>query len=159
MSQHNNAAGGYLPLLPQITITTPIAATAGTVMPVLSAGISGEFANRAGKLTQAKYLVVQAVFTFGSGGTSVDAYIQTSLDLGGTWIDVMEFNFLVASATKISAVVFTTALAAAVAPTDGTLASNSIVNGLLGDRFRVKYKSAGTYAGGTTLSVTGFAKG
>lgn len=149
MSDRQMADGSdFLNLLATLTITTPLAATTGSVLPAPP-----------GKLPQVKYLVAQAVFTYGSGGTSVDAYVQTSLDQGATWIDVMEFNFLLASATKISACSIYGSLPTVVAPTDGSLASNTVVAGILGDRFRIKYKSAGTYAGGTSVQVVAWAKG
>lgn len=144
MSARQQALGNQaFALLPSLAITTAIGVTTGAVALGLAA---------------TKYLIVQAAFTYGSGGTNVDAYVQTSLDLGQTWVDIMEFNFLVASITKISAVVWSTALAAVTVPGDGALTANTIVSGLLGDRFRLKYKSTGTYAA-TTLAVTAVAKG
>src|SRR5947207_2214902 len=41
-------------------------------------------------------MTIQGTFTYGSGGTSTDAYIQTSIDGGGTWADVANFHFLTA---------------------------------------------------------------
>ena len=104
-------------------------------------------------LDSLEYFVAQAKFVYGSGGTSVDVYIQTSIDGGVTWIDIMNFNFLLASATKVSACLAPIALAPAITPTDGALASNSIITGLLGQKFRAKWKSVGVYAGGTTIQV------
>lgn len=106
-----------------------------------------------------KYLAVQAVFNYGSGGTDLTLHVQTSLDEGTTWVDVMAFNFTTSAATKISAVHVNTALGAAITPTDGTLTDNTILNGLLGDRLRVKYTSTGTYAGATNIELTAVAKG
>jgi hypothetical protein len=39
-------------------------------------------------------------------------------------------------------------------PTDGTLADNTAVNGLLGSNLRVKLTTTGTYAGETSLVIT-----
>lgn len=103
-------------------------------------------------------LAVQATFTWGSGGTSLKCYVQTSLDRGVTWIDIMSFAFAGASAKKVSAVSNYVAPAAALTPTDGALADNTILNGVLGDRFRVKYVSVGTYAGGTTIFINAVAR-
>lgn len=103
---------------------------------------------------QAQTVAIQAKFTYGSGGTTVKTYAQTSLDGGQTWIDVASFAFATATATKISALKRQTALAAGVTPTDGALTDNTILDGLLGDRLRVKITTVGTYAGGTTLVVT-----
>ena len=105
------------------------------------------------------YLAVQTTFVYGAGGTSVDAWIQTSLDAGVSWIDVMNFHFTTATGTKVSAVVTSTALAAAVTPGDAALGANTILSGLLGDRVRAKYTSTGTYTGANTLTIDMVAKG
>ncbi len=99
-------------------------------------------------------LLIQANFTYGSGGTSVDAYVQTSADGGLTWYDVAQFHFLTTSATKLYNLSNRTAVTAIATPTDGALASNTSVDGILGDRLRVKWSSTGTYAGGTNLTIT-----
>lgn len=112
------------------------------------------------KLAGAKYLAVEAVFVRAAGGGTADVYIQTSLDGGVTWIDIMNFHFTTATATKVSAVVLSTALAAAVTPGDGALASDTILSGLLGSQLRCKYVSAGTvYTGATSLAVSATVKG
>jgi hypothetical protein len=46
-----------------------------------------------------------------------------------------------------------------VAATDGTSADNATVNGVLGDRVRVKYITTGTYSGATSIAVYAVAKG
>ncbi len=90
-------------------------------------------------------------FKYGSGGTKVQAYLQTSLDQGSTAIDLWCVSMLLASKTralriKPDGIVNT--------PTDGALADDTIATGLvLGDRLRVKYIVAGTYAGSSLLSV------
>lgn len=105
-----------------------------------------------------KQLTIQAVFTYGSAGTTAKYWIQTSLDGGVTWIDVAQFAFATATATKVSSVFGTVALAAGTTPTDGTLADNTILNGLLGDIIRVKRTTVGTYAGGTTIAISALAR-
>jgi len=107
----------------------------------------------------ARSIIAQANFIYGAGGTTVDVYVQTSLDRGATWVDIMNFNFTTASAVKISKVDLSTALSASKAPTDGSLTSNTIVDGLIGDQFRLKYKSAGTYTGVNTIQVDLIIKG
>ena len=37
-------------------------------------------------------MLAQANFAYGSGGTSVDAWLQTSIDGGSSWIDVANFH-------------------------------------------------------------------
>jgi hypothetical protein len=97
---------------------------------------------------------IQCNFTYGSGGTSVDAYIQTSLDGGTTWIDVAECNLLLASARKGFNVAGLTGGTSPLAFTDGALTANTaLAQGIMGNKWRVKYTTVGTYAGGTTLNV------
>jgi hypothetical protein len=125
--------------LDALAITTAVSATAGAT---IAKGLRGVY-----------YIVAQAKFVYGSGGTTAKAYLQTSVDGGASWIDIMCFAFATATATKVSAVPVTTALAAGVTPTDGSLADNTILAGLIGSMFRIKYVTTGTYAGGTTLTV------
>lgn len=139
---HQN--GQRIVLLSALTIGAAVAATATTPVVLLS-GI--------------KYLVVQAKFLYGAGGTTVDAYVQTSIDGGVTWVDIMEFAFTTSALRKISAVVASTAVAAAVTPSDGALTANTILSGVFGDRLRVKYVTVGTYTGATSLAIDAIAKG
>ncbi len=97
-------------------------------------------------------LTILATFTYGSGGTSAKYYVQTSLDKGTSWIDIASFAFTTSSATKVSAVFGAVALTAATTPSDGSLTDNTILNGLLGDRLRLKRTTTGTYAG-TTVAI------
>lgn len=98
-------------------------------------------------------LAVQANFAYGSGGTTVDAYLQTSLDQGATWIDVAQFHFTTAAARFVYNLNSQTPVATEYTPTDGSLTANTAKDGLLGPQFRVKYQSTGTYAGATSLSI------
>jgi len=110
-------------------------------------------------LTGLSSLALQAIFTYGSGGTSAKAYVQTSLDGGVTWVDIACFAFTTTTATKVSALTMRLAPATqAFAPTNGTLTDDTVVNGVIGDRIRVILTTVGTYAGSTTLVVRGFAK-
>jgi hypothetical protein len=106
-----------------------------------------------GQVPGTQTISVEAIFLYGSGGTSAKAYVQTSLDNGATWIDVMSFAFTTAAASKVSQVNIYTAVAAAVTPTDGTLTDNTILSGVLGDRLRVKVITTGTYGGATSIKV------
>lgn len=99
----------------------------------------------------ARYIAVQANFDRTVDGASVDVYVQTSLDDEATWTDIMNFRFTNADARRVSAVHAYTALAAAVTPGDGALASNTILNGLLGNKIRVKLVVVGAYT--ATLRV------
>lgn len=98
-------------------------------------------------------LVAQATFTYGSGGTSVDAYLQTTIDGGASWIDIAQFHFLLVSARFVFNLSSLTAVTTQYTPTDGTLAANTAKDGILGPQFQVKLASVGTYAGSTSLRI------
>jgi len=140
------AEGNLRATLYSATITTAIAGVGQT--PVIG-------------LTKTKMLVVEAQFVYGSGGTSADCYVQTSLDGGLTWFDIANFRFTTASLNKVSAVVMNPATPPTVAQAPGSaaLAANTVINGLIGDMFRALITTVGTYAGGTTLRVDMVAKG
>ena len=94
----------------------------------------------------------QSDFDYGSSGTAVKVYLQTSLDAGSKWTDIACHVFATADLRKVTAVSRFAARAEAVA-TDGTLADDTQLDGLIGDRLRIKYVSTGTYAGTSTLNV------
>lgn len=88
-------------------------------------------------------------FRWGSGGTKVQVYFQTSLDQGSTPIDLWCMTATTASKAravriKPDGVVNT--------PTDGALTDDLLATGLvLGDRLRVKYVVTGIYGGSSLL--------
>jgi hypothetical protein len=135
--------GGLNFTLVNTTITTAV--SGGATTPIT--GLAG-----------CKYIGLVGVFIYGSGGTTVKVWLQTSMDFGVTWMDILNFPYTTSSLTKVGAVSFS-AGATPVTPTDGSLADSGVNQGILGDRFRIKFTSTGTYAGGTTLKVTGNAKG
>lgn len=98
-------------------------------------------------------LAAQLRLAYGSGGTTVRAYVQTSLDQGTTWIDIACVLF--GTASEVAALNFSalTPKTTQVTPTDGALSDDTAVDGVLGDRFRLKVVSTGTYAGSTVLSA------
>jgi hypothetical protein len=104
-------------------------------------------------------LLVQFNFVYGSGGTSVDAWVQTSFDGGSNWCDIANFHGTTTSLRKIVNLSSETPVTSQYTATDGTLAANSAVDGLLGSQYRVKFASAGTYAGNTSLAVDVVASG
>lgn len=139
-----HVGGQTIVFLAPLTISVAIGATATT--PVT-------------KISGMNYLVVEAIFLYGAGGTTANAYVQTSID-GVTWCDIMNFSFTTAAASKVSAV--TTNIAPttqAQAPTDGALGADAVIQGRLGKSLRVKYVTTGTYSGATSLAVYGVAKG
>jgi len=99
-------------------------------------------------------IAVQANFNYGSGGASVNAYFQTSVDNGATWIDIAEFSFTTASGRALFNLNSQTPITTQYTPTDGTLTANSAKDGVVGPLFQVKLVTTGTYAGGTWLSLS-----
>lgn len=102
-------------------------------------------------------LSLQALFTYGSGGTTAKAWVQTTFDQGATWTDIANFAFTTATARRLYHLT-PVAVTAIATPTDGTLADNTAVNGLLGSDLRVKLTTTGTYAGDTSLVITALVK-
>ena len=96
---------------------------------------------------------LQGRFVYGSGGTACKLYWQTSFDQGTTWLDVACMTFGTANETDLVNVSGLTPKTSVVTPTDGALADDTVVDGLLGDRLRAKVVSTGTYATSTTVSV------
>lgn len=103
--------------------------------------------------------VIQCTFAYGSGGTSADAWVQTSFDGGNSWVDVANCHYTTASARSLYNLSSATPVSTAYTPTDGSLPANTAKDGLVGPLWRVKYTTVGTYAGSTTLRVDAFANG
>lgn len=98
-------------------------------------------------------IAVQAKFTYGSGGTTVDAYLQTSIDGGLTWVDIAQFHFTTSSARFLFNLNSQTPVTTEYTATDGTLGANTAKDGIVGPIYQVKLASTGTYAGNTTLAI------
>lgn len=103
-------------------------------------------------------LALHARLAYGAGGTSCKVYIQTSLDQGTTWFDIACFAFTTASATRMLNLSALTPVTTPATPTDGALADNTALDGPLGDRFRPKVVTVGTYTGPTLLTLRGCAR-
>lgn len=88
----------------------------------------------------------------GGGGTSAKAYLQTSLDQGSTWVDIACVVYGTTSETALLNFSGLTPKLTAVVPTDGALADDTAIDGILGDRFRLKVVTVGTYTGSTVVS-------
>jgi hypothetical protein len=96
-------------------------------------------------------LLVQMRLAYGSGGTSIKVYLQTTFDSSNTPIDIACFTFLLASAVKLRNFSALTPKATDVTPSDGALADDTSVDGVLGTKFRLKVVSLGTYGTSTQL--------
>lgn len=109
-------------------------------------------------------MLLQGNLTYGSGGTTIDAWVQTSIDGGGTWMDVARFSWSTASARLLLNVSSATSIIAAVTASEGgvggtPLGVNAAKDGIFGSMWRVKYTTVGTYAGGTTLRIDAISSG
>lgn len=102
-------------------------------------------------------ITAQLRLVYGSGGTTIKAYLQTGLDGSAgvdpvTPIDIWCRTFATASDVKDKNFSCLDA-SSDITPTDATLTDNTAVDGILGDRFRLKLVVAGTYGGSTVLSA------
>lgn len=100
-------------------------------------------------------VTLSARFTYGSGGTTCAAIVQTSLDQGATWIDIARFDFTTASARKVANL---SGLLSKAVTAIAALSVEGVSDGVLGDRLRAIVTSTGTYAGGTSISVRAHAR-
>ena len=137
-------------LLAPLTITTALSVTPGQTFQ-LRPGPGGQLF--------ATNMALQGTFTYGSGGTSADAYVQTSLDGGTTSVDVANFHFTTSSQRFTYNLFSGTPVTSEYTPTDGALTANTAKDGLFGNYWRVKYVTTGTYAGSTTLRVDAITNG
>ena len=122
---------------------------------ITSAGTVNGTPFRVQKRNGIRGLTAQCAFTYGSGGTSVDVKIQTSIDGGANWVDIWHATqFTTASGRRAVALPMTTATSST-ADIDATaaLTAGHSQDGYLGDQIRATYTSVGTYAGGTTVAV------
>ena len=94
----------------------------------------------------------QLRFTGGSGGTSVKAYLQTSLDQGTTAVDIACVVF--ATTAEVAALNFSalTPKLTQVTPTDGALADDTQSTASSATGFGSNMSSTGAYSGSPVLS-------
>ncbi len=133
-----------LPLLTETAISVAVANQLGPTFAVASDAVG---------------ITCVALFNYGSSVTTVKAWVQTSLDDGTTWHDIINFAFTTSALDQIAAVnSMGFAGSTAATMTDASLGDDVIDDGLLGDMIRVKYTTTGTYAGTTNLTVFGVVK-
>jgi hypothetical protein len=109
-----------------------------------------------GPSAPARSLTVQFVFKHGTGGQSCKVWLQTSLDGGETWVDIANGAFLKVDGTELFNMSGTQSVTNPYVPGDGVLADNTCVDGIVGDLYRVKYKTTGTYSNTTVSSSVHF---
>lgn len=125
---------------------------------VITRGVSGAGAQEEfiGDLQGARGVAFQANFTYGGGGTSVKVDVETSLDQGASWITIARFAFTTSSAQKVMNVSPDPSRLTAYTPVP--LSDDVAVDGMLGDRFRAKLTTLGTYTGNTSISMRAVAR-
>jgi hypothetical protein len=101
---------------------------------------------------------LQVRLSGGAGGTKINVYVQTSIDQGQSFVDIANIAFANTPGVSIVNLSALDKLSTPTAPSDGTLADNTVLDGPLGDQFRVKVISTGTYTGATLVSVRGIAR-
>ncbi|NVO13896.1 MAG: hypothetical protein HXX10_07655 [Rhodoplanes sp.] len=94
-------------------------------------------------------ITLDAVFQYGSGGTSCILLVQTSFDSGYTWRDIARFDFATAAAIKIANL---EGLLSKGITIYAPLAAEGVLDGVLGDCLRAVITSTGTYVN-TTASL------
>lgn len=119
---------------------------AGTITAAMTSEAQTEIADLEGMLSAS----IVARLAYGSGGTSVAATVETSLDGGTTWYQVARFDFTTSSTTKYANLSGLTAKAAAAY---AALSAEGVNDGLLGPIFRANLTTVGTYAGNTVLDI------
>lgn len=98
--------------------------------------------------------LVSLRLAYGSAGGTVKAYVQTSADDGTTATDIACVTFTTAGKHALLNFSALTPKTTAAISTDGSLADDTAVDGLLGTKARLKVVSSGTaYAGSTVLSA------
>lgn len=99
-----------------------------------------------------RYATLHTNYVFGAGGTSLKIYLQTTLDDGVTWRDVICHVTGGIPSDKASSVSADVVAPAANEGTDGALPDDTMINGIFGRKWRVKIIIVGTYTT-TTLKV------
>ncbi len=104
---------------------------------------------------KAFYGIFSATAVPTGGSPTLSVYLQTSPDGGTTWQDIASFQFTGSTAARLFSIQTETAgVATMITPSDGALATNTVVQGPIGDRLRVKYTfTAGGSTGTYTLTV------
>lgn len=92
---------------------------------------------------------LEANFQYGSGGTTCSIIAATSFDGGTSWRYVARFDFTTASAVKVANL---SGLLSKAVAAYSDLASEGVLDGVLGDQLAAYIVSTGTYAN-TTASL------
>ena len=95
----------------------------------------------------------QGNLIYGSSGTTIDVWVQTSIDGGTNWTDIANFHWTTTGGRLLFNLSSATPVTTQYTPTDGTLAANTAKDGVLSNMYRAKYTTTGTYAGNTNVPI------
>jgi hypothetical protein len=123
----------------------------------VSAQVSGTLQTRGAIYPDS--LIIQGNLTYGSGGTTIDVWVQTSIDGGTSWTDIANFHWTITGSRLMYTLSSATPVTTQYTPTDGTLTANTAKDGVLGNLYRAKYSTTGTYAANTNVRIDLMADG
>lgn len=98
-----------------------------------------------------KTITLENRFVHGSGGTTIKAYLQTTID-GTNWFDIAAQALATASENGIVNINAAEVTTAPLVPGDAGLTDDTQIN-IIGQKLRMKYVVVGTYATSTLTSV------
>src|SRR4051812_9337471 len=150
---------GFLIVSPAVAFTGSIinlgdaAVSAAVTNQVITSGVSAQSIAIAyvDRLEGVTALTFEANFTYGAGGTALKVDFETSVDQGTNWLPLCRIAFTTASALKVVNISGLTPKIAAITPS--VPSDDACTDGILGDRFRVRITSTGTYTGNTLVST------
>lgn len=127
---------------------------AGVVVATSAVNAKGQAIAYVDRLEGMLGLTLQARLQYTSGGGTLKGWVQTSIDLGSTWLDIACFAFAQADKTRLFNLSGLTPKTSIVTPGDALLADDTAVDGLFGDRLRVKLDTSVAYVG--VLEILGW---
>jgi hypothetical protein len=101
------------------------------------------------------FVILEAKFVRAAGGTTCKVWVQTSLDDGVTWFDIACFAFTTTTGNKLHSVRLDpdVPITPATVPASATLADDTVLNGVLGNKLRTIRTTTGTYTGASSIQV------
>lgn len=127
------------------------AATTATVV-TTGTDASGATVAYIGDLDGMLSATLQITFSYGSsGGTSIKAIVETSLDQGTSWCEVYRAAFTTASKQNVVNLSGLTAVGTPYTPT--TLSDDATKDGVIGPRWRMRILTVGAYSGAASIAA------
>ncbi len=115
----------------------------------ITTALTSEAQTAVANLDGATAVSITASFSYGSGGSTALAVVQTSCDGGTVWLDIAGFAFTTATAVKYANL---SGLTAKSAGAYAALSTDGVNDGLLCPQLRAVLTTTGTYAN-TVLTI------